>query len=329
MCNCKRVIIIEFVIFIFPTLQQMADNALNTNQNPEAKESVNTAGNTTPAASSGDGLLDDLTTMMPQGGSTSALLAAADAAKAKADGKAAEAATAKSDLDLSGLAATVESYANTKEKEKKIDFAVQQEVSKKDIAMQEAIFERTFFNRMTRIVTLTLVFLVLATLGYVFQQYLRHVQGKSVSSMVDYYMPTIHKTFLQINKLIGQDPDMYGIDSLTTPTAQQTLTTIVSDKSMNYIVKKEALTKAADHLVRSTMTQYTKLDEIKQDIGSYGFFPKDVQIFAASTFIDNSLQKSLIAVEAIRFSTALTFFSNLDTFIQQFSSFVSLNATQV
>jgi len=83
-----------------------------------------------------------------------------------------------------------------------------------------------------------------------------------------------------------------------------------------------------DQLARSTVTQYTKLDEIKQDIGSYGFFPKDVQVFAESTFIDNSLQKSLIAVEAIRFSTALTFFSNLDTFLQQFSSFVSVSPTQ-
>ena len=200
----------------------MADNALNTNQNPEAKQPANTAGNVAPVPSANEGLLDDLTTMMPQGGSTSSLLAAADAAKAKTEGKASPS-DANADIDLSGLAATVESYASTKEKEKKIDFAVKNEVNKKDIAMKEAIFERTFFNRMTRIVTMTLIFLVLATLGYVFQQYLRHVQGKSVSSMVDYYMPTIHKTFLQINKLIGQDPDAYGIDSLTTPTAQQTL----------------------------------------------------------------------------------------------------------
>ena len=34
-------------------------------------------------------------------------------------------------------------------------------------------------------------------------------------------------------------------------------------------------------------------------------------------------------MEAIRFSTALTFFSNLDTFIQQFGSFVSMNSSQM
>jgi hypothetical protein len=89
----------------------MADNALNTNQNPEAKEPVNNA-NTAPEASSGNGLLDDLTTMMPQGSSTSSLLAAADATKAKAAAQSADSTGAakdkKADLDLSGLAATVD-----------------------------------------------------------------------------------------------------------------------------------------------------------------------------------------------------------------------------
>lgn len=196
-------------------------------------------------------------------------------------------------------------------------------------AMEDAVFERTFFNKLTRAVMLTLVFILVAFVGYTFQQYLRFVEGKSVSSVIDFYMPSIHKGFISVNKLIGQNPDKYGIDSLTTSNAQTALTTIATDDGLNYIAKKEVLNRAVDQLVKSTITQYTKLDEIKQDIGSYGFFPKDVQQFAASTFIDNSLQKSLLAVEAIRFSTALTFFSNLDTFIQQFSSFISLSSNQV
>lgn len=211
----------------------------------------------------------------------------------------------------------------------KIDFSVNKGLTGQEKAMKEAVFERTFFNKMTTAVMFGLVFLVIAFFGYTFQQYIRYMEGKSVSSVIDYYMPSIHKTYIQVSKLFGQNTDAYGIDSLTTPSAQQNLNAIVSDRSLNYITKKEILDKAVDQLVRSTTTQYTRLDEIKQDIGSYGFFPKDVQQFAASTFIDNSLQKSLIAVEAIRFSTALTFFSNLDTFTQQFSSFISLNSEQV
>ncbi len=139
----------------------------------------------------------------------------------------------------------------------------------------------------------------------------------------------IHKGYLSLASLVGQDADSYGADSLTTPRAQQTLNTIITDRSMNYITKKEVLTKAVAQLAKNTLVQYTKLDEVKQDIGSYGFFPKNVQLFAQSTFVDNSLQSSLLAVEAIRFSTALTFFSNLDTFIQQFSNFISMSPSQI
>lgn len=89
------------------------------------------------------------------------------------------------------------------------------------------------------------------------------------------------------------------------------------------------LNKNVARLAADTISQYQKLDEVKGDIGSYGFFPKNVQLFAQSTFADNSLQSSLLAVEAIRFSTALTFFSNLDTFLQQFGSYVSLNPEQI
>lgn len=301
---------------------------LNTNQTPAGEQKAQV-----PAD---DGLLDDLSTMMPQG-STSNLLAAAEAQKEKAAASTANGGTtavapkkdSKEDLDLSGLAATVDSFTSTADKEKKIDFTVKKEVSAKDKAMQEAIFERTFFNKLTKAIMFTLVFIVLIVAGYAFRQYVRYIEGKSVGGMIDIYMPSIHKGYIAVNKLLGQDPDKYGIDSLTTPTAQMTLNSIINDTSLNYILKKEVLDKAVDQLGKSTLTQYTKLDEVKQDIGSYGFFPKDVQLFAESTFIDNSLQKSLIAVEAIRFSTALTFFSNLDTFIQQFSSFVSLNPTQI
>ena len=155
---------------------------------------------------------------------------------------------------------------------------MEKQISAKEKAMQEAVFERNFFNKLTKAVMFTLVFLLLAFIGYVAQQYFRHVQGKSVSSMVDYYMPTIHSTYITINKLLGQNPDVYGIDSLTTMNAAVNLNAIINDPSLNYITKKEVLDKAADQLMKSTLTQYTRLDEIQQDIGSYGFFPKDVQL---------------------------------------------------
>lgn len=229
-------------------------------------------------------------------------------------------------FDISGL--TIASSPVVKSE--KIDFVVDKEAAKKKITMEEALFERTFFMKFTKIVATILVLLIVSLIGYMFSQYLNYVQGKPVSGVVDYYMPTINEYYLQINNSLGLQRDTsYGIDSFTVPSAPAILNTIVNDSSLDYIFKKHLIENAFVQLMGSTITQYVKLDEAKQDIATFGFFPKDVQLFAASTFIDNSLQKSLLAVEVIRFSTALTFFSNLDTFLQQFGSYVSMSPSQI
>lgn len=231
-------------------------------------------------------------------------------------------------VDLSGLGASFSKPKATGDR-KKIDFTVDEGAAAKEKVMRDAAFEKNFFRNMTRAGIIAVVFLVLSLLAYIFQQYLRYVEGKSIPTIISPYMSSIHKGYISLASLVGQDPDVYSADSLTTPRAQQMLNTIVTDRSMNYITKKEVLNKAVAQLANNTLVQYSKLDEVKQDIGSYGFFPKNVQLFAQSTFVDNSLQSSLLAVEAIRFSTALTFFSNLDTFIQQFSNFISMSPSQV
>ena len=312
----------------------MAENTQNTNQNIE-ETPVTPGGSETwssvPTPAQNDPLLDDLWAI-PKGDSRT-LLASAEwktpGEEASERDKVSEKSKKdKSGLDLSEIVDSLKSMAG-KKTEEKIDFNVQNDPTKRDKAMEEAIFERSFFNKMTKTVIAAMICIVLACGGYVFHQYLQYVQGKPVSSVVDFYMPSINNVYLKISNLLGQDPNVYSIDSLTTPSATQSLNMIISDTSLNYITKKEVLTKAVDQLIRDTVNQYSRLDSVKQDIWSHGFFPKDVQTFAASTFIDNSLQRSLIAIEAIRFSTALTYFSNLDTFLKQFSSFVSITPEQV
>lgn len=63
-------------------------------------------------------------------------------------------------LDLSGLADTVANFTTKKSDGKKIDFSVTTNSPAKDKAMEDAIFEKTFFDRMTKTVVLAIVFLV-------------------------------------------------------------------------------------------------------------------------------------------------------------------------
>ena len=82
-------------------------------------------------------------------------------------------------------------------------------------------------------------------------------------------MPSIHKSYLGVTSLFGQNPDAYGTDALISEKAPQTLNSIITDRSLNYITKKEVLNKNVARLAMDTITQYNKLDQVKADIGSY------------------------------------------------------------
>lgn len=83
---------------------------------------------------------------------------------------------------------------------------------------------------------------------------------------------------------------------------------------LNYIQKKEILDDAVSKLSNNIISKYAKLNEIRNDITRYGFFPKDLSIIISESEPISSIQNSLIALEAIKFSSAISVFSHLDTF---------------
>ena len=168
-----------------------------------------------------------------------------DAKKDASASQDAPAAKKMPELDLSGLADTVANFTVPKgdENKTKLEFLVSSGMSTKDKAMQDALFEKTFLDKITKTVLLAVLMIILAFFGYVFQEYLKFVQGQKVPTFLEYYMPSVHQGYLAVASLFGQNPDLYGTNSLTNDKAQQTLNSIITDRSLNYITKKEALTK--------------------------------------------------------------------------------------
>ena len=84
--------------------------------------------------------------------------------------------------------------------------------------------------------------------------------------------------------------------------------------NLNYIQKKQILDEAVTNLSNNIISKYSKLNDIRSDITRYGFFPKDLANIISESEPISSIQNSLIALEAIKFSSAISVFSYLDTF---------------
>lgn len=84
--------------------------------------------------------------------------------------------------------------------------------------------------------------------------------------------------------------------------------------NLNYIQKRSILKTNVANLSNNIISSYTKLNTIKKDISKYGFFPKDLGNIISESESISSIQNCLTALEAIKFSSAISVFSYLDTF---------------
>lgn len=87
------------------------------------------------------------------------------------------------------------------------------------------------------------------------------------------------------------------------------------NSDLNYIQKKQILTTSVSNLSTNIIWKYGTLNWIRSDITQYGFFPKTLTNIISEDEPISSIQNSLVALEAIKFSSAISVFSYLDTFV--------------
>ena len=93
----------------------------------------------------------------------------------------------------------------------------------------------------------------------------------------------------------------------------------IINSELNYIQKKEIIKKWVKWLSENIIKNYTELNNIKKDITKYWYFPKTLWNIISESEPISSIQSSLTALEAIKFSSAISVFSYLDTFIESLS----------
>ena len=105
--------------------------------------------------------------------------------------------------------------------------------------------------------------------------------------------------------------------------------TVVLDKSLSYIQKKDILQQALNNFSTIFISNIQQLTTIKENISKYGFFSQEIYDLLDNQDYSTSIKKYLLSLEIIKFSSAIKVFSYLDTFVSSLASELKLPITTV
>lgn len=110
---------------------------------------------------------------------------------------------------------------------------------------------------------------------------------------------------------------------------ENNLNKLINSKQ-NYIQKKETLKTSIKNLNDTILNDHKTLDNMKKTITKNWFLSNDISEIISEKQQIWSIQNSLLSLEAIKFSSAISVFSHLDTFIESLSKSINIpkNETQ-
>ena len=102
--------------------------------------------------------------------------------------------------------------------------------------------------------------------------------------------------------------------------AKEKITKIIKDLSLNYVQKRDILQSVANKIGTSILDLKSKIQQDTNALNKDWFFPEELVWILKQDNAVGSIQRSLLSLEVVKFSSAIKVFSLMDTFL---SSMVS------
>jgi len=110
--------------------------------------------------------------------------------------------------------------------------------------------------------------------------------------------------------------------------AKDTLDRVVLS-SLSFVDKKYIIQRELSTVTQQYNKNTQEVENIQRDIAQYGYLPQDVANIFQESNMQVSLQRGLVALEAIKFTTAIKVFSYLDTFVVGLADYLSVSPEYV
>lgn len=133
------------------------------------------------------------------------------------------------------------------------------------------------------------------------------------SKIVNYYEKVKSTIYKMLRKEYIKDVDAIYLED---DAWKENLYELIQNENITYIQKKETLKESLRNLYSTITRNAEKLDEVKKHVSTYWFFADKLSNIISSNEQISSIQDFLTAIRAIKFSSAISVFSNLDTFVE-------------
>lgn len=104
---------------------------------------------------------------------------------------------------------------------------------------------------------------------------------------------------------------------------------IVYANDLSYINKKVLMDQLVVNLGNKIMNNYNLLNEKKTDLTKYAFLPTELNFSEDNEYDINTVESSLLALESIKFGSAMSVFRYLDSFLNSLVSSTRISKTQI
>lgn len=170
----------------------------------------------------------------------------------------------------------------------------------------------------------TLLWLLAIALLYSFSTYIKEASkitpNQDKQEFIDWYKEKL-KT---VKSRVWKD-NFYTSPTVWSPNEATVVNEIVNASDIDYIEKKDLLSKYASDLVRSAEDKANKAESLKQDIAKQWFLPEELEILLSEDQAIDTIQRSLNALEVIKFSTATKVFSYMNTALTTISEMIRVS----
>lgn len=119
------------------------------------------------------------------------------------------------------------------------------------------------------------------------------------------------------------------LPAVNSPTALQRTNDIINATDIDYIEKKDLLSSYASAIVRNAQDKAIYVDSLKQEIAKQWFLPDELNKLLTDDGAIDTIQRSLNALEVIKFSTATRVFSYMNTALTTIAEMMKISWSNV
>jgi len=177
---------------------------------------------------------------------------------------------------------------------------------------------------------LSLLWILAIILTYSFDLYITQASQVTVDAKYQEFVTKYKDKLWKVKSLVWLD----NTTNYTKPTvwgehSQQVVNEIVNASDIDYIEKKDLLSDYVRNLVTWTEDKANTAEELRQNIAKQWFLPQELELLLSEDETIDTIQRSLNALEIIKFSTATKVFSYMNTALITILEMVKMNGVNV